>query len=71
MLRYRVLSNGAGVLLNRTPRGMGPTVRFRIEGAKEGERLVLTRADDKVIYRTLSEGACVVPSALLYATPVT
>lgn len=66
MLRYRVLSSGAGVLLDRTPRGMGPTVRIRIEGARAGERLVLTRSDDKVIYRTLSDSECVVPSALLY-----
>lgn len=68
MLRYRVLTSGAGVLLTRTPRGLGPTVRFRIDGAQEGDRLVLTRADDKTIYRPLDKCECLVPSALLYGT---
>ena len=68
MLRYRVLLNGAGVLLTRTPRGLGPSVRFRVDGAREGDRLVLTRADDKTIFRVLDQGECVVPSALLYGT---
>ena len=68
MLRYRVLQSGAGVLLTRTPRGLGPSVRFRVDGAQEGDRLVLTRADDKTIFRVLDNGECMVSSALLYGT---
>ena len=68
MLRYKVLDNGTGVLLTRTPHGLGETVRFCIADWQEGDRLVLTRADEKTIYRTLREGCCTVPSALLYGT---
>lgn len=68
MLRYRILTNGAGVLLTRTPRGLGPSVRFRVDGSQAGDRLVLTRTDDKVIYRVLDGGECTVASALLYGT---
>ena len=68
MLRYKVLQNGTGVLLTRTPRGLGASVRFRIDGAHERDRLVLTRADDRTIYRVLDGGECTVPAALLYGT---
>ena len=68
MLRYKVLQNGAGVLLTRTPRGLGASVRFRMEGAQEGDRLVLTRADEKIIFRALDNGECMVSSALLNGT---
>ena len=66
MLRYKVLANGTGVLLTRTPRGLMETLTIWVDGAQAGDRLVLTRQDDKTIYRTLKDGKCVVSSALLY-----
>ena len=68
MLNYKLLSNGNGVLLTRTPRSVGEKVIFFFDGAQKGDRLVLTRTDDRTIYRTLTEGACEVPASLLYGT---
>lgn len=66
MLRYTVLKNGTGVLTTRTPRALGETLTFCIDGTAEGDRLVVTRADDKTVYRTLTAGRCTIPSGVLY-----
>ena len=68
MLIYKLLSTGLGVLRTRTPHGMGKNIRFSVEGAEAGDRLVFTRSDDKTIYRTLENGCCKVDAALLYGS---
>ncbi len=68
LLKYTLLRSGFGVLTTRTPRALGETLSFSICGATAGDRLLLTRADGKSIYRTLTDGSCTVPTEPLYGS---
>ena len=60
-MKYRLLNNKKGVLLNRTPEDISKGLIIEFEGECR-EREAVINTGERIIYRDISSGSCVIQS---------